>query len=102
MQGGPGTGPAKVVPLVPSASDIEGEMTGIFIGAGLSGDNQVANGLLQAYMRGHRTAAGVDLYKVNDPKVGLGLLQAEIEGDSSLSPEEKSAYLAYLGSAGGG
>jgi hypothetical protein len=78
----------------------EGEMSGIFIGAAMSGDPRVANGL-QSYMRNHQKAVGVNLYKINDPKVGLGLLQAEIEADESLSPEDKAAYLAYLGSAGG-
>jgi len=79
----------------------EGEMTGLFIGASLSGDHMVANEL-QSYMRSHRKIGGVDLYGINNPAVGAGLLQSQIENDSSLTDEQKEAYLKYLGTATGG
>jgi hypothetical protein len=74
-------------------------MTGVFIGASLAG-NHMVNNELQSYMQKHRKIGGVDLYGVNNPAVGIGLLQSQIESDSSLTPEQKEAYLEYLAQAG--
>lgn len=78
----------------------EGELTDVYIQATIAdavvrGDPNMKTGL-PGYMRAHRKVSGVDLWNVDSARVGLGLLQAQIQSDASLDGPTQAAYLAFL------